>query len=79
MKMLDTSVRFMFTSRPHINLPVEFSGLQRIHISAYPSDLQIFLKSEISKRNMFQKFVIRNDSSMQAKIVEEIITKSKGM
>ncbi|CAG8063528.1 unnamed protein product [Penicillium nalgiovense] len=77
--MLDTSIRFMFTSRPHIILPVEFSGFQRIPIAAKLSDLQIFLDSEISKRNMFQKFVIRKDSSLQAEIVEEIITKSKGM
>ncbi|KAJ5154427.1 uncharacterized protein N7500_009866 [Penicillium coprophilum] len=78
-KMLDTSIRFMFTSRPHIILPVEFSGLQQITIVANPSDLQIFLDAEISKRNMFRKFVIRNDSSLQAFIVDEIITKSKGM
>jgi hypothetical protein len=79
MKMLDTSIRFMFTSRPHISLPVEFPGFQLIPITANPSDLRSYLNSEIVKRNLFQKRVIRNDSSMQAKIVEEIMMKSKGM
>ncbi|KAJ5775210.1 uncharacterized protein N7511_000221 [Penicillium nucicola] len=78
-KMLDTSIRFMFTSRPHISLPVEFSGFQRISISAKSSDLQIFLDAEISKRKSFQNFVIRNNATVQAEIVEEIIAKSKGM
>ncbi|KAJ5302288.1 hypothetical protein N7508_007151 [Penicillium antarcticum] len=78
-KMLDTSIRFMFTSRPHITLPVKLSGFQRIHIAANPSDLQIFLDSEISKRNIFQKFVIQTDSSLQAEVIEKIITKSKGI
>lgn len=79
MKKMDTSIRFMFTSRPHISLPVEFSVFQLIAITANPSDLRSFLDSEILKRNSFQKFVIRNDSSMQARIVDEIIMKSKGM
>ncbi|KGO73285.1 hypothetical protein PITC_085840 [Penicillium italicum] len=79
MKDLDADIRFMFTSRPHIDLPVEFAKLERIHISATTADLEVYLKSEILGNYRFQKRVIRNDPSIQVEIVERIIAKSAGM
>lgn len=79
MKDLDADIRFMFTSRPHIDLPVEFAKLERLHISATTSDLEVYLKSEISENYKFQKRVIRNNPSIQPEIMGCIIAKSAGM
>lgn len=79
LKLLDTSVRFIFTSRPHIDFPVEFAGLQKIRITADPLDLRVFLEAEISKNRRFKQKVVKNDDALLEKIVHGIIMKSKGM
>lgn len=79
LQSLDTSVRFIFTSRPHIDFPVPFAGLQKIHIVADPLDLRVFLEAEISKNRRFKQKVIKSDEALLERIVHGIIMKSKGM
>lgn len=79
MKLLDGKVRFMFTSRPHIDLPVAFTGVHRMQILAHTSDLRVFLESQISRTRLFHQHVVRGDEALREQIVQDIVAESKGM
>ncbi|PGH21367.1 hypothetical protein AJ80_03284 [Polytolypa hystricis UAMH7299] len=77
-KKLEACIRFLFTSRPHIDLPVKFTNLSRIAISASKSDLETFLESGINRSNRLSKFVSK-DPSLKGDIFERLEENATGM
>jgi hypothetical protein len=78
MKKLETSLSFIFTSRPHIELSVQFQSLTRLEISASESDIETYLDSEINHDTRLQKFIVK-DPELKGTIIQRVISNATGM
>lgn len=77
-KKLEKSIRFLFTSRPHIDIAVQFTNFARLEIAASESDIETYLESEIKESNRLCKFVAK-DNSLKERIIERVKSNATGM
>ncbi|KAG2421547.1 hypothetical protein HFD88_005522 [Aspergillus terreus] len=77
LKDLEESTLLFLTSRP-IVLPVQFSKIQRVEISAAASDMETYLKTEINSRSRLSKFTAR-DPNLESDIIKSLIRNAAGM
>lgn len=78
MKQLEASLRFLFTSRPHTDIAVQFQNLKRLEISAGESDIETYLESEINNDNRLLKFISK-DPDLKRTIINRVKANASGM
>ncbi|EAU31016.1 predicted protein [Aspergillus terreus NIH2624] len=77
LKDLEESTLLFLSSRP-IVLPVQFSKIQRVEISAAASDMKTYLKTEINSRSRLSKFAAR-DPNLESDIINSLIRNAAGI
>jgi hypothetical protein len=66
------------TSRLHVDLQLKFTKVSRIDISASGSDIEAYLKFEISINNRLSMFTAK-DPKLSGDIIKGVNEKSAGM
>lgn len=75
---MESFVYIFVTSRPHVDLELEFGNISRIDILAKDSDIRAYLTSEINKNSRLAKFTTK-DQQLNEDIVYNIGRKAGGM
>ncbi|EED17209.1 tankyrase, putative [Talaromyces stipitatus ATCC 10500] len=78
MKKLEGSVRFFFTSRPHIDDLAHFTNLTRVEISASGSDIETYLELEIMSDTRLCKLLAK-DWGLKDSIIQLVKSNAAGM
>jgi ankyrin repeat domain-containing protein 50 len=75
---MEPFARLFITSRPHVDLEAKFANISRIDISASESDIETYLKDEISTNNRLSVFAAK-DIKLKEDIVKRVSEKATGM
>ena len=78
MKKLEGSVRFLFTSRPHIDDLLQFGKLTRLEISASDFDIETYLELEIKNDSRLCKLLAK-DVGLKDTLVQLVKANAAGM
>jgi hypothetical protein len=75
---LETKVRLMVTSRPHVNGEQEFQNAIRLDVIASDDDVRRYLKGRIPREPRLVR-IIKQDTALQKNIVDTIVKNVQGM
>lgn len=75
---LESSVRFLITTRPHVLLEDRFAYLSRLDIIAQDYDLQTYLESEMGKSRRMSKY-LKREPGLKGEILKKVKEKAAGM
>ncbi|KAI8725461.1 hypothetical protein NCS52_00117200 [Fusarium sp. LHS14.1] len=68
----------LITSRPNLDLATSFGNLRQINVSAHPSDIEVYLNSQMGTSKRMASFMAK-DPSLKGDIIQSLLQKANGM